>query len=69
MDQDAPRKVNAAHVVEIQSTLGIRQRSARCSVWPLCVGDVVQPGHSIVSNPDTIVFVELIDRHGDIPHI
>jgi hypothetical protein len=69
MDQDAPRKVNAAHVVEIQSTLGIRQPSARCFVWPLCRGDVVQSGHTIVSHPVTVVFDEFVDGHGDIPHV
>jgi hypothetical protein len=69
MDQIPSRKVIAAYVVEIQSTLGIRQPPACSFVWPLCRGDVVQSGHTIVSHPVTVVFAEFVDGNGDIPHV
>ena len=69
MDQVAPSNVVAAHVVEIQSTLGIREPTACSIVWLVCPGDVVQSGDTVVSHPGAALCAQLFDGDGDIPHV
>jgi hypothetical protein len=69
MDQNAPGIVAAAHVVETESSLGVRECAAHGTFRPLCAGDVVQSSDAVVSNPVAAIRSEFSDRDGHLSYL